>query len=334
MESSGPDDTATGRGHACAPCDLITTFHIFPRGFVETCRLLAIRSDIESLEAKHVEEVANELNFKVHELAANERGALERLNSLKDEDPNSPGVHAAKENYRRASSDAIESKQTNNSAKNDLNILTRLRKDERQLLNAIFSCDEEWKSQPEIAPLYESIRALQTSVMQHQQVVANIKSAARLLEIAHGSLSEGQEASAQARLRSAVELFPQLQSAIGSGPLTSQVVGHAHQTVVEALTAAEQLRMQEEFKPWEEDITGLFLINSRWTTPSGEPAEPKMVRKRQCWLRSAVERRKAPRSGAERRGVSLFVCLFNSAEVNVHEHISMFMNTPVVFINT
>lgn len=275
MESSGPDDTATGRGHACAPCDLITTFHVFPRGFVETCRLLAtralhpiptlpcyhvtlppsyisrllaIRSDIESLEGKHVEEVANELNFKVHELAANERGALERLNSLKDEDPNSPGVAAAVENYRRASSDAIESKQTNNSAKNDLNILTRLRKDERQLLNAIFSCDEEWKSQPEIAPLYESIRALQTSVMQHQQVVANIKSAARLLEIANGSLSEGQEASAQARLRSAVELFPQLQSAIGSGPLTSQVVGHAHQTVVEALTAAEQLRMQEEFK--------------------------------------------------------------------------------------
>jgi hypothetical protein len=248
LESSGPDDTATGRGHACAPCDLITTFHIFPRGFVETCRLLAIRSDIESLEGKHVEEVANELMFKVHELAANERGALERLNSLKDEDPNSPGVAAAKENYRRASSDAIESKETNNSAKNDLNILTRLRKDERQLLNAIFSCDEEWKSQPEIAPLYESIRALQTSVMQHQQVVANIKSAARLLEIANGSLSEGQEASAQARLRSAVELFPQLQSAIGSGPLTSQVVGHAHQTVVEALTAAEQLRMQEEFK--------------------------------------------------------------------------------------
>jgi hypothetical protein len=209
---------------------------------------LAIRSDIESLETKHVEEVANELNFKVHELAANERGALQRLNSLKDEDPNSPGVAAAKENYRRASSDAIEGKSAGNSAKNDLNILTRLRKDERQLLNSIFSCDEEWKRQSDIAPLYASINALQTSVLQHQQVVANIKSAARLLEIANGSLGEGQESSAQARLQSAVELFPQLQSVIGSGPLTIQAVGHAHQTVVEALAAAEQLRMQEELK--------------------------------------------------------------------------------------
>ena len=48
-------------------------------------RLKAIRSDIEALEAKHVEEVANEYNINVHELAASERGALERLNSLKDE---------------------------------------------------------------------------------------------------------------------------------------------------------------------------------------------------------------------------------------------------------
>ena len=209
---------------------------------------MAIRSDIEWLEAKHVEEVANELNIKVHELAASERGALERLNSLKDEDPNSPGVAVAKENYRRASSDALEGKSAGNSAKNDLNVLSRLRKDERQLLNSIFSCDEEWKSQPEIAPLYASINALQTSVLQHQQVVANIKSAARLLEIANGSLSEGQEGSAQARMRSAVELVPQLQEVIGSGPLTSQLVGNAHQTVIEALTTAEQLRMQEEFK--------------------------------------------------------------------------------------
>lgn len=142
----------------------------------------------------------------------------------------------------------MEGKTVGNSAKNDLNVLTRLRKDERQLLSSIFSCDEEWKRQPEIAPLYSSINSLQTSLMQHQQVVANIKSAARLLEIANGSLSEGHEEAAQARVRSAVELFPQLQGVVGNGPLTSEVVGQAHQTVVHALSAAEQGRMQEEFK--------------------------------------------------------------------------------------
>ena len=126
--------------------------------------------------------------------------------------------------------------------------MTRLRKDERQLLSSIFSCDEEWKRQPEIAPLYASINELQQSLMQHQQAVANIKSAARLLEIASGSLSEGHEESAQVRMRSAVELFPQLQGVVGSGSLTCEMIRQAHQAVTDELAAAEQARMQEEFK--------------------------------------------------------------------------------------
>ena len=193
-------------------------------------------------------QVAYEFNFKVHELAASERQALERLNSLKDEEPNSPGVTEAKENYRRASSDAMEGRAGDKSVKNDLNVLKRLRKDEKQLLSSIFSSDEQWKSQPDIAPLYASISELQSSVLQHQQMVANIKSAARLLEIASGNLTEGQVDAAQARMRSAVELFPQLQQTIGSGALTGVLVGQAHQSVVQALTTAEQGRMQEELK--------------------------------------------------------------------------------------
>ena len=188
------------------------------------------------------------MNFKVHELAASERGALERLNSLKDEDPNSPGVAEAMQNYRRASSDAMEGKNVDKTVKNDLSLLKRLRKDEKQLLSSIFSCDEEWKSQPDIAPLYASINQLQASVFQHQQVFANLKSAARLLEIASGNLADGQVDSAQARMHSAVELFPQLQGVIGSSALSTECIGRCHQTAVEALTTAEQGRLQEEYK--------------------------------------------------------------------------------------
>lgn len=212
-----------------------------------SCRLKAIRANIEDLESRHVEDTANEYNFKVFELEKSASAALERLDSLKDENPQSPTLEEAKESYRRASSDALESKSVGNSAKSDLNTLKRLRKDERQLLSSIFAADEEWKRQPEVSGLYDSIHQLQGSLAQAQQVVANIKSASRLLEIASGNLSEGAMASAQERMKSAVELFPELKRAMG-GELTPGVIGTAHQMVVQALTQAEQERIQQQFE--------------------------------------------------------------------------------------
>jgi hypothetical protein len=83
----------------------------------------------------------------------------------------------------KLSSETEESKNASASLKEDLVVLRRLRKDEQQLLQAIFS-QPEWREHPKIQELHDEINNIQGSLHNHNVQMASMNTARALLEMA------------------------------------------------------------------------------------------------------------------------------------------------------
>lgn len=172
-------------------------------------RLQTIRGQIEALEARHVEDMTNEYTIKVLQLEKSASDARELLDSMEKEvaasptalsDDKSRELDEARKKFSRLSSDAVESKSTSTNLKSDMMVLKRLRRDERQLLQAIFS-DPEWNGQEVVRAYYDEINNIRGSLNVSQDRVAYINTAKVFVEMALRSSQACQSASDHSEAR-------------------------------------------------------------------------------------------------------------------------------------
>lgn len=154
-------------------------------------RLQTLRSQIEALEKTGLEDKTNEYNVKICKLERIVSDARDKLDFVEKTVATSPRVSEvqskelvdARNRYSRLSSETEESKNTSASLKEDLVVLRRLRKDEQQLLQAIFS-QPEWREHPKIQELHDEINNIQGSLHNHNVQMASMNTARALLEMA------------------------------------------------------------------------------------------------------------------------------------------------------
>lgn len=158
----------------------------------DVLRLQTIRGQIEALEARHVEDMTNEYTIKVLQLERSASDARELLDSMEKEvaasptrlsDDKSRELDEARKNFSRLSNDALESKNTSTCLKSDMMVLKRLRRDESQLLKAIFS-DPEWNGQEVVRAYYDEINNIRGSLGIMQDKIAYINTAKVYVEMA------------------------------------------------------------------------------------------------------------------------------------------------------
>jgi chromosome segregation ATPase len=154
-------------------------------------RLQTLRSQIEALEKTGLEDKTNEYNVKICKLERIVSDARDKLDFVEKTVATSPRVSEvqskelvdARNRYSRLSSETEESKNASASLKEDLVVLRRLRKDEQQLLQAIFS-QPEWREHPKIQELHDEINNIQGSLHNHNVQMASMNTARALLEMA------------------------------------------------------------------------------------------------------------------------------------------------------
>lgn len=154
-------------------------------------RLQTLRSQIEALEKTGLEAKTNEYNVKICKLERSMSDAREQLDFVEKTVATSPRLSEeeskqvvdARSRYSRLSSETEESKNTSANLKENLIVLKRLRKDEQQLLQAIFS-QPEWTEHPQIQGAQNEINNIQGSLHNHNHQVASINTARALLEMA------------------------------------------------------------------------------------------------------------------------------------------------------
>lgn len=195
----------------------------------DVLRLQTIRGQIEALEARHVEDMTNEYTIKVLQLERSASDAREFLDSMEKEvaasptrlsDDKSRELDEARKNFSRLSNDALESKNTSTGLKSDMMVLKRLRRDESQLLKAIFS-DPEWNGQEVVRAYYDEINNIRGSLGTMQDKVAYINTAKVYVEMAMRNARTCQETpgvpealalltTSQQYIRKSEEAFPDI----------------------------------------------------------------------------------------------------------------------------
>lgn len=163
-----------------------------------------------------MEDMTNEYTIKILRLERSASDARELLHSMEKEVAASPTrlsedksreLDEARKNFSRLSNDALESKNTSSTLKSDMMVLKRLRKDESQLLKAIFS-DPEWNGQEVVRAYYDEINNIRGSLGILQENVAYINTAKVYVEMAMRNVRACEEAS---ELSEALRLFARSQ---------------------------------------------------------------------------------------------------------------------------
>jgi len=258
--------------------------HVHPDDIL---RLQTIRSQIEALEDRHVEDMTNEYNVKVCKLERSISDARVKLDSVEKEIATSPTVSddktreldEARKAFNRLSSETEESKNASVALKGDLAVLQRLRKDEAQLLKAIFS-QPEWQGLDTLRAQYDELNNIQGDLNSYQHQVAIMNTARVLVEMTaknmsacRESLAQGQEEvcrrhlnAGQEHLIKSVEAYPELKSLIDCASFSQDVpremlestvatmeqcAHRAHSHVLETLHATQEAKMDQEEKLYE-----------------------------------------------------------------------------------
>lgn len=258
--------------------------HVHPDDIL---RLQTIRSQIEAMEDRHVEDMTNEYNVKVCKLERSISDARVKLDSVEKEIATSPTVSddktreldEARKAFSRLSSETEESKNASVALKGDFAVLQRLRKDEAQLLRAIFS-QPEWQELDTLRAQYDEVNNLQGAVNSYQHQVAIMNTARVLVEMTaknmsacRESLTQGQEEACrrhlmagQEHLIKSIEAYPDLKAFIGSESFSQDVswdmlessvatmeeyANRAHSHILETLHETQEAKKEQEAKLYE-----------------------------------------------------------------------------------
>lgn len=133
--------------------------------------------------------------MEMHEKQKNVTNALQRLRSVEREAQNGSQAPPAqefesvKEEVRRLSGDYEVSKMAVDAAKSDLQLLVRLRRDEQQLLNAIFS-QVEWRNNPDVNLYEQEIEALDQNTRNVQTRIGGLWEIKGLLDVVGRKLEQ------------------------------------------------------------------------------------------------------------------------------------------------